>query len=868
MKTFSQKRSIRSRSQAGVALLVALFALLLLSAVGLGMMFSANSETAIGANYREVQTATFGAYSGLWEARDRLMYVHPATTSSLTLPSDIPTATGGNVIYIINPAAGETVAPWDYTNAYADTELCHENVLGLSGTAGVPCSGSASLPSGSSWYTTYNDSTYSGIYNLGSNPLPFKWVRVQLKTDNATPFGTSGSTTGNQVCWDGNNQVPDPAGYGGDCGPTPGGVATINITNEGSGYTVGSSPLVTIAAPPAGGTQATATATVTLTDTGALSGITVTAPGANYTTAGVVIDAPPVGGTQATATANVVASGKRVVNINSPTVGNSCYSGTPPTSVPFTPPSGSGTAATATEVVSGNTCIYNITLTGSCSSKKGNSNVSFSVGGPGSGFTGTVNFKNSNGGPVDTSTVKITNPGSGYSAAPTGNVTISGCTGTNAISIVTASLGYTVSNFNLLDGGGGYVSTDTPSVTAPGSTATQASGWTLTSAGGTLGGANPNAGQISSITLNNPGAGYTSTPNVTITGNGTGATATASMATTGKVTSMTITNGGSGYTSPPAITIAAPGGSGTTATAVDSLSYGTWLGQVFLITAMGRSPAGAHAMAQMEAVLPVRGFGATGALTLDGPSPTFSPPNSLNMVVNGNDLNSCGGVADPAHPAVGVFDDPNNPTTPTALASVTAAVDAAKPQNYIGSAIAPDIENIFGNLGDTMSTPGGLDALASAIQAVANANGTAYSNNPSNPALGTANNPVVDYVAGDVSFSGNVQGYGILLVTGTLNMGGNFSWNGVVLAIGKGVAVFNGGGNGQINGTIIAAKTRDSSGNLLNTLGSPSVTWTGGGGNGVHYDHCWVQQMMSRIDFTPPQSTKPLKIISVKTLAY
>jgi hypothetical protein len=134
--------------------------------------------------------------------------------------------------------------------------------------------------------------------------------------------------------------------------------------------------------------------------------------------------------------------------------------------------------------------------------------------------------------------------------------------------------------------------------------------------------------------------------------------------------------------------------------------------------------------------------------------------------------------------------------------------------------------------------------------------------------LGTANNPVIDYVNGDATFNGTVQGYGILLVTGTLNMGGNFSWNGVVLAIGKGVAVFNGGGNGQINGTMIAANTRDASGNLLNALGTPSVTWTGGGGNGIQYDHCWVQQMMSRINFTPPRSTKPLKVISVKTLPY
>ena len=148
------------------------------------------------------------------------------------------------MLYIINPAAGETVAPWDPTNKYFDTELCQEayfvNNLGVTaGTAGVPCPAtSASVPSGSTWYTWYDNSqkaTKSGAtepgtqldmetaYQLkdsGSNkiPLNYKWVRIQLKADNMTPV-TVGTGNGTQVCWNGSHEQQITAGYHTDCTP-------------------------------------------------------------------------------------------------------------------------------------------------------------------------------------------------------------------------------------------------------------------------------------------------------------------------------------------------------------------------------------------------------------------------------------------------------------------------------------------------------------------------------------------------------------------------------------------------------------------------------------------------------------------------
>jgi hypothetical protein len=47
--------------------------------------------------------------------------------------------------------------------------------------------------------------------------------------------------------------------------------------------------------------------------------------------------------------------------------------------------------------------------------------------------------------------------------------------------------------------------------------------------------------------------------------------------------------------------------------------------------------------------------------------------------------------------------------------------------------------------------------------------------------------------------------------------------------------VVSGGGNNQYNGALFLAKTRDSSGRLLSSLGGTHLDWSGGGGNGVYY---------------------------------
>jgi Tfp pilus assembly protein PilX len=187
-------------SEKGIALLVAMLTLLLVSAIALGLITMSNTETSTSANFRDEQTAFFSARAGAEEVRDR--FRSNATNSlnnppsSAYLPTTLP-GTNNGVLYVTNPAGGETVAPWNIAGSnYPDDEICKE----------VTCA--SGVPGGSPWYQT---ASASGGY-AASPTMAWKWVRVTAKT-NKSATGTSrtasvdGSTSGNLVCWNNTNEV-------------------------------------------------------------------------------------------------------------------------------------------------------------------------------------------------------------------------------------------------------------------------------------------------------------------------------------------------------------------------------------------------------------------------------------------------------------------------------------------------------------------------------------------------------------------------------------------------------------------------------------------------------------------------------------
>ncbi|HET9802790.1 MAG TPA: hypothetical protein VFP96_06115, partial [Candidatus Acidoferrum sp.] len=113
----------RRRSEEGIALLIAIFVLLLISVVAIALLVSSGTETALGANYRSSSTVYYAALAGLEEARGRLLPKNPNYFGTSVIPNPMPL---GQTVYLINRLPGETIAPWDSTNQFYDKEYQSE----------------------------------------------------------------------------------------------------------------------------------------------------------------------------------------------------------------------------------------------------------------------------------------------------------------------------------------------------------------------------------------------------------------------------------------------------------------------------------------------------------------------------------------------------------------------------------------------------------------------------------------------------------------------------------------------------------------------------------------------------------------------
>ncbi len=258
--------------------------------------------------------------------------------------------------------------------------------------------------------------------------------------------------------------------------------------------------------------------------------------------------------------------------------------------------------------------------------------------------------------------------------------------------------------------------------------------------------------------------------------------------------------------------------------------------RVYQITSFGRTSDGASSKLRRE--ISSSGFpGMPGAVFFNGPAPVYDAPSSNPFRVEGADQS--GG---PAKPAIAVI----NAAADTA---VTGAIPGNRQDHYTGSGPWPDVQDVSSGLPAAYTTPQGMEDLVSSIVPYANGNYPAGTDVCSGAnCWGTAANPKINVFNGDCDF-GNSTGYGLLIVRGNLHMQGNAAFNGLILIVGQGTMTFNGGGNGQINGGIFVAKTRDSSGNILSSLGSASINWNGGGGNGVRYNSGLVNQMFNAMGF-------------------
>ena len=160
------KRERKTRRQGGIALLIAIFVLLLISVVAIALLVSSGTETALGANYRTSSTVYYAAIAGLEEARGRLLppvTKNPKYFGIPVIPMPFPL---DQTVYVINRLPGENIVPWDPGNAFYDNEYQTEFTKQAKDVAS---------------FQSVNSVWDNNIQDI-PGPI-FKWVRINAATE-------------------------------------------------------------------------------------------------------------------------------------------------------------------------------------------------------------------------------------------------------------------------------------------------------------------------------------------------------------------------------------------------------------------------------------------------------------------------------------------------------------------------------------------------------------------------------------------------------------------------------------------------------------------------------------------------------------
>ncbi len=185
-------RSMRKRrNENGVALLISIFVLLLISVVAIAMIVASGTESSLAGNYRSSTSVYYAALAGLEEGRGRLLGKNAGSFKN-TAPTLIPTPLPiGKPVYIINPVGGETVTPWVPGSTYEDREYNSEFAPAYT------------LPNPSP--STASVSTVAGVQGPS-----YKWVRINAVSENSLNLYVDGDTAtkDNQVLYYPSNSTP------------------------------------------------------------------------------------------------------------------------------------------------------------------------------------------------------------------------------------------------------------------------------------------------------------------------------------------------------------------------------------------------------------------------------------------------------------------------------------------------------------------------------------------------------------------------------------------------------------------------------------------------------------------------------------
>lgn len=161
------------RGQGGIALLIAMVIIVMLSGLALSIVLLTASQIRLGQTVQGQGGAYYAAMAGLEEARGRMNGSAPDT-----IAASAPT-TLQQVLYIVNPTSSDPVQPTNPASPYYDFEYAQEFSGGLGAATVLP----------------YIQSDQPGATT--STSIPYKWVRITLKTTNGT----------SPLYWDGTQQT-------------------------------------------------------------------------------------------------------------------------------------------------------------------------------------------------------------------------------------------------------------------------------------------------------------------------------------------------------------------------------------------------------------------------------------------------------------------------------------------------------------------------------------------------------------------------------------------------------------------------------------------------------------------------------------
>lgn len=214
--------------------------------------------------------------------------------------------------------------------------------------------------------------------------------------------------------------------------------------------------------------------------------------------------------------------------------------------------------------------------------------------------------------------------------------------------------------------------------------------------------------------------------------------------------------------------------------------------------------------------------------------PTFSLGESNAKTYSGNDAST---PPQTPLPIIGTTCAGNNSQAATTVTNSKPNTLTDNPQGK--TALVPDSD-----LMPWLKDPDLARSLLNDLAAQAKGAGRYFTGSPTD--TGTVASPKFTFVDGDASVD---DGAGLLVVTGKLTMGGNASFNGVVLVLGEGNLDRNGGGNGDILGALVVAKfarTWPASENgLPHPFLAPSYSTSGGGNSTIQYSSSAVSNAMN-----------------------